>query len=158
LSPYTAELATPTGSLRIGFETLHPALEGGFVDSHVDCVAAVAHAAKLLESLGHRVERARPEAFYDPDWVPRFLCIWAVGVTTEPDEASRHLGRAIEPHEVERLTWALAALGRLVSGPAYAEAWRWIHRITYRVADFWDTYDLWLTPTVSEPPVPLGTF
>jgi amidase len=158
LSPYTAELATPTGPLRIGFETFHPGLDGGLVDSHPDCVAAVAHAAKLLESLGHKVERARPEALLDPDWVPRFLSIWAVGVTIELDEASRHLGRPIEPHEVERLTWALAELGRMVSGPAYADAWRWIHRTTYRVAEFWDTYDLWLTPTVAEPPVPLGTF
>jgi amidase len=95
---------------------------------------------------------------HDPAWVPHFLAIWAVGVTIELDEASRKLGRAIEEHEVERLTWALAELGRLVSGPAYAEAWRFVHRNARAAATFWDRYDLWLTPTVAEPPVPIGTF
>src|SRR5439155_254287 len=48
--------------------------------------------------------------------------------------------------------------GRLVSGPAYAEAWRWVHRQSRRLATLWDTFDLLLTPTVTTPPVPLGTF
>ena len=76
----------------------------------------------------------------------------------ELDEASRDIGRRIEEYEVETLTWAIAELGRLVSGPAYAEAWRWIHRASRRIAAYWDRYDLWLTPTVTEPPPPLGTF
>jgi amidase len=73
-------------------------------------------------------------------------------------EASRNLGRTIEPHEVEILTYALAELGRMMSGPAYAEAWSWLQRASRRIAEFWTTYDLWLTPTVTEPPPPLGTF
>src|SRR5205823_9540185 len=34
----------------------------------------------------------------------------------------------------------------------------WTQRASRRVAEFFATYDLWLTPTVTEPPVPLGTF
>jgi amidase len=158
LRPYAAELATPTGRLRIGFSTKHAALDGTRVDAHPDCIAAVAHAAKLLGALGHTVDEAHPAALHDPEWTPRFLCLWAVGVTTSLDEASRAIGRPIEEHEVERLTWALAELGRLVSGSAYSDAWRWIHRNSRELARFWETYDLWLTPTVAEPPVPLGTF
>jgi amidase len=158
LRPYTAELTTPTGKLRIGFDTHHPALDGTIIDSHPDCVAAVAHAARLLASLGHEVEPAFPAALREPEWTPRFLSLWAVGVTLELDEASRALGRRIESHEVEHLTWGLAELGRMISGPAYAEAWRWIQRNARRAAEFWLDYDLWLTPTVAEPPVPLGTF
>jgi amidase len=132
--------------------------DGQLVESHPDCVAAVAHAAKLLESLGHRVEPAEIDALRDPDFIARFLSIWAVGVTMELDEAAQILGRPIEPHEIEVLTYALAELGRMVSGPAYAAAWRWLHRASRRIAEFWTTYDLWLTPTVTEPPPPLGTF
>jgi amidase len=128
------------------------------VESHPDCIAAVAHTARLLESLGHRVEPVEIDALRDPDWVPHFLSIWVVGVTTELDEVARDLGRAIEPHEVETLTWALAELGRLITGPGYAEAWSWIRRAARRMADYWTRYDLWLTPTVTEPPPPLGTF
>ena len=68
------------------------------------------------------------------------------------------IGRTIEAHEIEPLTWALAELGRIVPGPAYAAAWRWVHRATRHLAPFFDDYDLLLTPTVTEPPVPLGTF
>jgi amidase len=155
---YLAELARAPRALRIGFETRRLLPDGQIADSHPDCVAAVAHAAKLLASLGHEVEPAEIEALRDPEWVARFLTIWAVGVTTELDEASRNLGRTIEAHEVEILTYTLAELGRMVSGPGYADAWSWIHRASRRIAEFWTTYDLWLTPTVTEPPPPIGTF
>ena len=121
-------------------------------------MAAVEHAATLLASLGHKVEHAEIAALRDPDWVARFLTIWAVGVTAELDDASRKLGRTIEPDEIELLTYALAELGRMMSAAAYVEAWDWIHRASRRIAEFWTTYDLWLTPTVTEPPPPLGTF
>ncbi|MBA3821188.1 MAG: amidase, partial [Deltaproteobacteria bacterium] len=158
LRPYTAELTTPSGRLKIGFATEHPGLDGSLVDSHPDCIAAVAHAARLLESLGHHVEPAFPAALRDPEWTPRFLALWAVGVTMELDECAHLLGRPVAPHEVERLTWALGELGKLVPGAAYAKAWRWIQRNARQAAAFWEDYDLWLTPTVTEPPVPLGTF
>jgi len=56
------------------------------------------------------------------------------------------------------LTYTLAELGRTMTGSAYAEAWAWIQRASRRIAQFWTTYDLWLTPTVTEPPPPLGAF
>ena len=158
LTPYLAEITAPPRPLRIGFATRHLVPEGHLVESHPDCVAAVHHAAKLLASLGHHVEPHEIAAMHDPEWVPRFLTIWMCGVTMDLDEASHHLGRAIEEHEVERLTWALAQLGRLVSGPAYAAAWRWLQRAARRIAEYWDRYDLWLTPTVTTPPPLLGTF
>jgi amidase len=158
LRSYLAELAAPPHALRIGFETRRLMPDGQIADSHPDCIAAVAHAAQLLESLGHKVEHAEIPGLRDPDWVARFLTIWAVGVTTGLDEASRNLGRPIEPHEIEILTYALAELGRMMTGAAYADAWSWLHRASRRIAEFWTTYDLWLTPTVTEPPPPLGTF
>ena len=158
LTPYLSEIAVPPKHLRIGFATRHLVPEGGLVESHPDCLAAVHHAAKLLASLGHHVEPREIPAMHDPDWVPRFLSIWVCGVAMDLNEASQHLGRPIQEHEVERLTWALAQLGNMISGPAYAEAWRWLHRASRRIAAYWDDYDLWLTPTVTSPPPKLGTF
>jgi amidase len=158
IARYTAELTAPPRALKIGFATRRLMLDGTMVESHPDCVAAVAHAARLLESLGHRVEPVEIEALRDPGWVPNFLAIWFVNVTNELDEVARELGRAIEPAEVEPLTWALNELGRMITGPGYADAWRWIRRASRRAAEYWTRYDLWLTPTVTEPPPPLGTF
>ncbi len=158
LAPYVSEIKIPPRSLRIGFATKHLVPEGGLVDSHPDCVAAVHHAAKLLESLGHHVEPRDIDAMHDPDWVPRFLSIWVCGVAMDLNEVAEDIGRAVQEHEVERLTWALAQLGNLISGPGYAEAWRWLHRQSRKIAEYWQSYDLWLTPTVTSPPPPLGTF
>jgi amidase len=158
ISRYAAEITAPPRALRIGFATRRLMPDGTMAESHPDCVAAVAHAAGLLESLGHQVEPVEIEALRDPSWIPNFLAIWFIGVTTELDEASHQIGRAIEPREVEPLTWALAELGRLITGPGHAAAWGWIRRASRRIAEFWTRYDLWLTPTVTEPPPPLGTF
>ena len=158
LGLYTAELAAPPAPLRIAVATRYPGLDGHLVDSHPDCLAAIAHTTKLLESLGHHVVAADVTAMHDPDWIPRFLSIWCVGVATELDEASHMIGRRIDAHEVEPLTWALGELGRLVTGPAYAEAWRWLHAASRRIAAFFELHDLLLTPTLTKPPVPLGTF
>jgi len=155
---YRALVGVAPPALRIGFETRRMLPDGTIADSHPDCVAAVGHAANLLASLGHRVEHAELPALRDPEWIARFIAVWSVGVTVELDEASRRLGRAILAHEVEPLTYALSQLGRMVSGAGYAEAWAWIHRATRRIAEFFATYDLWLTPTVTEPPPLLGTF
>lgn len=158
LGPYATELSVPPGQLRIGFATRRITVDGTFVESHPDCIAAVQHAAKLLESLGHHVEHAEIEAAADPGWVPSFLAVWAVGVTQSIDWASSVLGRPVEEHEVEPLTWALSELGRLVSGAAYVNAWQWMHEASRRIATFFERYDLWLTPTIAEPPPPLGEF
>ncbi len=166
LRPYRDEVGADPGRLRSGVETMHPAVNPGpglhpsdmRVDSHPDCVAAVAHVAKLLASLGHTVEQASPAAMREPEWTPAFLTLWAVGVTMELDECAKQIGRPIQEHEVEVLTWALAELGRMVPGAKYAEAWRWIHQNGRRMAAWWNDFDLLITPTVAEPPVPLGTF
>jgi amidase len=118
----------------------------------------VDHAATLLRSLGHTVEPADIDALHDPEWVPRFLSIWVVGVAEGLAAVSRQLGRTVRGDEVEPLTAALAELGRLVTAPAYVDAWHWLHGAARRIAAFWQNYEVWLTPTVTSPPVPLGTF
>jgi amidase len=158
IARYSAEIDVPPRALRIGFATRHIGVDGKLVESHPDCIRAVEHAARLLASLGHQVEPVEIPALHDPEWVPRFLTIWVVGVKMDLDEAAQQLGRPVREDEVEVLTWALGELGSLVGGAAYAEAWRWIHRASRRIAEYWSRYDLWLTPTVTEPPPPLGTF
>ncbi|HEY0193436.1 MAG TPA: amidase, partial [Kofleriaceae bacterium] len=155
---YSDELGRPPGALRIGRETRHLTPDGQLAESHPDCIAAVDHATAMLRGLGHTVEPAEVPGLRDPDWIARFITVWAVGVTVHLDEASRVLGRKIQPHEIELGTYALSELGRTMSGSAYAEAWGWIHRATRGIAAFWNDHDLWLTPTVTSPPPPLGTF
>jgi amidase len=60
--------------------------------------------------------------------------------------------------QVEPLTWALAEMGGQYSAADYLQALTTLQRISRLVADFLVDYDVWLTPTLAEPPVPLGTF
>lgn len=94
----------------------------------------------------------------DPEWVPRFIAIWTTAVVTNLDEIAAGLGRPIEEDDVEVLTWGLYHLGKMITASGYCAAWRWIQRATRRIAAFWETYDLWLTPTVTSPPPPIGAF
>ncbi len=144
--------------LRVGYATAHMGPDGVMKDSHADCVAAVEDCAALLRELGHTVEYAEPDTMRDPEWVPRFIAIWTTAVVTNLDEIALNLGRPIEAGDVEVLTWGLYHLGKMITASGYASAWRWIQRAARHIAAFWETYDLWLTPTVTAPPPPLGAF
>jgi len=103
--------------------------------------------------------RTRP-ALRDPEWdaAGSSRC-GAVGVTTELDECSHSIGRTIRQHEVEPLTWgARRARPDDLGPPRTTAAWRWLHHTTRaNRRSSGEAYDLLLTPTLAEPPVPLGT-
>jgi len=54
----------------------------------------------------------------------------------------------------EELTWQLAQQGRALSGPAYLGALSALQSNARQVARFFANYDVWLTPTLAEPPLP----
>ncbi len=158
LRPYKDELGAPTGKLKVAFAKRYMNPQGQLVDVHPDCAAAVDDTAKLLESLGHHVEEAEIDALKHPEYVPRFLAVWATGVASDLEGIEVLLKRKITADEVEPLTWGLATMGRSITAPAYVLAWRWLEANARLIAGFFETYDLWLTPTVSTPPPPLGAF
>jgi len=156
--PFADEVGADPGKLRIAFGTHFMNPQGQMVQAHPDCVAAVEKTAKLLESLGHHVEEVALDALADPEYVPRFLAVWATGVAADVDGLAPLLGRAVKEDDVEPLTWGLAQMGRAITAPAYALAWRWLEANGRKVAAHFERYDLRLTPTVSKPPPPLGGF
>jgi amidase len=156
--PYASELGADPGQLAIATSCRFMTPQGQLQDAHADCVAAVKKAAELLESLGHTVEEASIRALERHDYVPKFIAIWAAGVAARLDAFEAILDRRIAEDEVEPLTWALAQMGRGTSAPTYMNAWSWMEANNRKIAEHWETYDLYLTPTVSEPPPPLGSF
>ena len=154
--PFRAEVGADPGRLRIGLHTRAP---GGQSDVDPDCVAAARETARLLESLGHRVEEGYPRALDDPEagraslavvttWTARDLAFW-----------SERTGRTIGPRDVEPMIWGIAELGRGVSGVQYVRAVEEMQRFTRHMAGWWaDGFDLLLTPTLVEPPPRLGEF
>jgi amidase len=156
--PYADEVGRDPGRLRVGFSTRFINPQGQVTSAHPDCVAAVADAARLLEDLGCAVEERHIDALEDPNYVPRFLAIWAAGVTADLESWSAIAGTAITADDVEPLTWALGEMGKSVTSASYINAWAWLEHNARKVAAWFQEFDLYLTPTVATPPPPLGSF
>ncbi len=152
--PFRDEVGTDPGRLRVGLLTRSA---GGVIPVHPDCVAAVEEAGRLMASLGHTVEQGHPGALDDPDFQPPFGAVVTSWTARDLDYWSTQTGRTITADDVEPYTWALAEMGRQVSAAEYVKATLWLQAYTRRVARWWaDGFDLLITPTMAEPPVPLG--
>jgi amidase len=128
------------------------------VPVHEDCKAAVREAAELCASLGHQVEEATPQGIDGDAIAPTFITVWSAGNAWTLTDWARRTGRTIGRDDVEPLTWALAEMGRQQTAEAYLLAVADLQRLSRQVARFMESHDVWLTPTLAEPPVPLGTF
>jgi amidase len=154
--PYTQEVGADPGRLRIAMLTNNP-LETGEI--HPDCIAATHDAAQLLESLGHTVVETYPESIARPELVGHFTTLWTVTLVYNIRYWERKVGREATADEMEPLTWAMAEMGRAVTGPDYVDAQHAMGDLAREVeAWFASGYDLLLTPTLGEPPCPLGEF
>ncbi len=151
--PFALEVGADPGRLRIALTT------SSFAGSpvHPDCVAAARNAAELCTALGHVVEEAAPRL---PTEVvtKSFMTLWAAGNAWSIDSLSAATGKKPSSEDFEPGTWALAEIGWGISGPEYLMAVHMLQAFSRRVAQFMERYDVILTPTLAEPPVPLGTF
>lgn len=151
--PYAREVGADPGRLRIALAT--EAFTGAPV--HADCVAAARDAARLCEGLGHEVVEAAPAIDADL-FTQAMLVVWVAGAAMTLDGWSYLEGRAPREDEVEPLSWALAKLGRERTAGEYLLSVAYFQIVSREVARFTERFDAWLTPTVAEPPPPLGKF
>ena len=150
--PFLQEVGADLGKLRIAVMVR---AEGAQV--HPDCVEAAREAAELCAELGHFVEE-KDLGIGVEDVTPHFMVLWSVSQTWMADNLSALLGKTPREEDFETLTWALIEMGRGVSASAYVAALNALHGVSREVARRSEGYDVWLTPTLAEPPVPLGTF
>ena len=149
--PFSAALARPPGRLRVALQ-LEP-LSGVEVDP--DCRAAALDAARLLESMGHEIEEARPPG----DWEELGGALWvlvASNVAATVKAAFAAKGRPPRREDMERVTWEAVEAARDWGAEAYPAALAAIHRQGRRMAAFHARFDLLLTPAVAAPPPPIG--
>jgi len=153
--PLSGEVGADPGRLRIG--VLDRPAGDGFLDDP-QCRAAVAGAARLLESLGHQVSESAPVAMFDPDFLGHFTTIVAADIEATFQAFEVALGRRITDDEIEPRNAAYRKAGRELSVVPYLQARAWIGIWARRMADWWNSYDLLLTPTLGAPPPELGWF
>jgi amidase len=150
--PFIKEVGADPGKLRIAFSTATPA--GSPV--HPDCAQAVHNAATLCGNLGHEVSEAAPAVA--GEIVQMFMTLWSAGCTWTIDSFGAYTRRQITADQFEPATWMLYQMGKQQSGPAYLMALQSLQRASREIARFMQDYDVWLTPTLGEPPLKLGSF
>ena len=114
-------------------------------------------AGRLLESLGHHVELAHPEAMDDSAVSGPFFEVFNAHTAATLDAIERDIGREIREGDVEPLTWASAQIARELTAARYIEGVNALHAWARWMASWWEGgFDLLVTPTIAEPPPPLG--
>ena len=150
---FAAAAAAPPPRLRIAVLTSSPTGS----DVHPDCVAAAHAAGTSCESLGHHVVEASLDVDGDA-FVADFVNAWAAGNAWAIADWEVRLGRPATEDDMEPLSWALVALGRSLNAAQYLTAVQGLQKATRQIAASFETFDVLLTPTLAEPPAPLGTF
>src|ERR1700677_3286748 len=121
--PLAQEVGADPGRLRIGVIDRPPA--EGYLDDP-QCRAAVASAARLLESLGHHTEQSAPAAMFEPDFVAHFTAIIAADVAATFLAFEMALGRPIGAEEIEPRNAAYRQGGQALSAVAYLQTRAWM--------------------------------
>jgi amidase len=148
--PYREEVGADPGRLRIGYTVTSPM---GAV--HPDCVRAVEDAAALCQRLGHDVEERTPDI--DVAHVQEsFFKVFSSGAAMHVEAALQALGREPRDGELEPLTRAVFEIGRGITAPQYLIAVREVQAFSRRIAHALIDFDVWITPTLCEPPLALG--
>jgi amidase len=152
---YVEELGADPGRLRVGLLDVHP--RGEFL--HEDCISAVRAAASMLEGLGHIVEPAWPACLADTTLTQKFMALWAVQLAMAARGFGETLGREMTADDIEPVNWVFVQQAQRLTAVDYAAAqaagWAFRRALQQWWADGWD---LLLTPTLSEPPLPLREF
>ncbi len=148
---YRAAIARPGPRLRIALATG----SGDFPATHPDCVAATERAARLCESLGHHVEPAGADVDIVEGirlWM-HFSAVFGARMVGMLEAA---FGQGATPDRFERSVWGLVEMGRAMGVQAFLDGFDRMNAVTRALAALFERYDVWLTPTMLQPPPPLG--
>ncbi|NCF62181.1 MAG: amidase [Gammaproteobacteria bacterium] len=150
---FAEETGRDPGRLRIGLGTV-PLNQA---TAHPECIAAAQSVAALCEELGHGVEEASPRVdsgslFRSFGQVMTGYLGWNIAAW------ERRTGHAPVEEDFEAATWRTYQHSLTQSGGDYLLAWQDLQKSCRDFAAFFTDYDLWLTPTLAQPPVPLGYF
>jgi amidase len=153
--PLAREVGAEPGRLRIG---CCDRAAGDYSLDDPECRTAVASAARLLEAAGHEVEAAWPEAMFDPAFSRAFGTIVVADTARELREHEALLGRPLRDDELEPRNVGYRQAAAALNAVDYLEARSWLSAWSRRMASWWTSYDVLVTPTVGAPPPPLGWF
>jgi amidase/6-aminohexanoate-cyclic-dimer hydrolase len=148
--PFAEEVGRDPGRLRIAFTDKSP--YGDAIDPEI--AAAVRDVANMLAGLGHHVEERAPTLPADPAVVMSSIVSANTGLTVRL--AEQRFGRAMTDSDFEKLTLASAYNAQKVSATDYVAAQQNAFLISRSLATFFESCDIFLSPTLCTPPLRIG--
>jgi len=148
--PFAQEVGRDPGKLRIAFTDKSP--YGDRIDPEI--AAAVRDVAAMLASLGHHVEERAPSLPADPAVVMSTIVAANTGLTVR--FAEQRFGRAMTENDFEKLTLASAYNAQKATATDYVAAQLNAFQILHSLATFFESCDVFLSPTLCSPPLKIG--
>lgn len=149
--PYSEEINREPGSLKIAFNTESPLGTG----THEYCKDAVLKTVKLLQDLGHKVDKVTP----DIDGLKlanSYFTMYFGEIAADIKLAESVLKKKVSKKDFEITTWFFGKLGQCYSAKEFVEAMREWDIAARAMGQFHQKYDLYLTPTVAYPAAKIG--
>ncbi|WP_436640796.1 amidase [Microbaculum sp. FT89] len=143
---------TPT-ALRIGYSVTPP--DGRPIDPEVKAV--VLETVRVLEGMGHMVEEHDMPLDADEAWktYTHMSCVQTAAIF---EWLSAVVGRPVTKDDVEPITWAVIERGQATSGIRHISDVEAVRQIGRQItADLVD-YDVFLTPSLTQLPRPVGYY
>jgi amidase len=144
-------LREPAKSLKIGY-ALTPPWGPSFAPEVTD---AMTKTLSLLQDLGHVLEEHSMVTDLEAAWRD-YNRMNSVQTALEFDEMAKALGRPIPESELIAFNRAWLGRGRGLSGRDYAASVAAVRKANQRVQAELASFDVFLTPTLTQPPRPVG--
>jgi amidase/6-aminohexanoate-cyclic-dimer hydrolase len=148
--PFAQEVGRDPGKLRIAFTDRSP--YGDAIDPEI--AAAVRDVAAMLAGLGHHVEERAPSLPADPAAVMSTIVAANTALTVRI--AEQRFGRAMTDSDFETLTLASARNAQKQTAVDYVSAQQSAFQILHSLATFFESCDVFLSPTLCAPPLRIG--
>lgn len=151
VNSFLSEVGVAPGKLRIAF-TPEPFF-GKSVEE--DCVKGLEETVILCRELGHEVFEATPQI--DRKAVARaFITVVCSETSASIREASEGFNRKASYKYFEPVTWMMKLLGDTFSASDFSRAINLIQLYARQIGEFFERYDVLLTPTLAMPPLKRG--
>jgi amidase len=151
--PFAEEVGVPPGRLRIAFGTTPVAPAA----VHEECRRAAIETARRCEALGHHVEEASPQVSGE-HFTEVFTTLWLGMVAWAIRDWARRTGKEPRAEDFEAHTWKMFTLDAARRPSDLFLAIQDMQALARGIAPFFDRYDVWITPTTTQPPQPNGWF
>ncbi len=149
---YFESIKTPFRTpLKIAFSTISPI----GTEVHPECEEAVLKAVKLLESMGHIVEE-KNAPIDGKKLANSYMTLYFGEVAASLKEMEGTIGRKLKIDDIEPATYILGLLGKTITAEEFVLAIREWDIAAFKMEEFHESYDFYVTPTTAFPPSKIG--